>query len=132
MENNKTDTQELETASDETATGAPETSGMSATESAASPDSGDADERRRAARKSGREPENSPAALPLYNLVMKIPGPKNFAFRAFLLSFITTLMPMFGLMLYVALNVELTPEMIATVSIVMITALLGSISTVSY
>ena len=37
---------------------------------------------------------------------------------------------MFGLMLYVALNVELTPEMIATVSIVMITALLGSISTV--
>ena len=63
MENKMTDAQELETAPDETATGTSETSGMSATESTSGPDSADGDERRGTARKLGREPENSPAAL---------------------------------------------------------------------
>jgi diguanylate cyclase (GGDEF)-like protein len=67
--------------------------------------------------------------LPLYNLVAKIPGPKNFAVKIFMYSFIGTQLPMFLLLLYVVLNVEMNAEILATVSIVLITALLGSAST---
>lgn len=78
---------------------------------------------------------SSPAAstatkLPLYNLVAKIPGPRNFAIKIFMFSFIGTQLPMFALLLYVLMNVELTSEILTTVSIVLITALLGSASTV--
>jgi diguanylate cyclase (GGDEF)-like protein len=77
----------------------------------------------------------SPAAttatkLPLYNLGAKIPGPRNFAIKIFMFSFIGTQLPMFALLLYVLMNVELTSEILTTVSIVLITALLGSASTV--
>lgn len=68
--------------------------------------------------------------LPLYNLVARIPGPKNFAIKIFLFSFIGTQLPMFALLFYVLLNVQLTPEILTTVSIVLITAALGSASTV--
>ncbi|HTR00701.1 MAG TPA: GGDEF domain-containing protein [Candidatus Acidoferrum sp.] len=68
--------------------------------------------------------------LPLYNLVAKIPGPKNFAIKIFMFSFIGTQLPMFALLLYVVLHVTLTPEILTTVSIVLITASLGSASTV--
>ena len=68
--------------------------------------------------------------LPLYNLVARIPGPRNFAIKIFMFSFIGTQLPMFALLLYVLMNVELTSEILTTVSIVLITALLGSASTV--
>lgn len=68
--------------------------------------------------------------LPLYNLVSRLPGPRSFAVRIFMLSFISTQLPMFILLLYVVMNVELNAEILTTVSIVLITALLGSASTV--
>lgn len=68
--------------------------------------------------------------LPLYNLVSRLPGPRSFAVRIFMLSFVSTQLPMFLLLLYVVLNVELNAEILTTVSIVLITALLGSASTV--
>jgi|GEM_PF-744220 len=68
--------------------------------------------------------------LPLYNLVSRMPGPRSFAVRIFMLSFIGTQLPMFILLLYVVMNVELNSEILTTVSIVLITALLGSASTV--
>jgi diguanylate cyclase (GGDEF)-like protein len=68
--------------------------------------------------------------LPLYNLVSRMPGPRSFAVRIFMLSFIGTQLPMFILLLYVVMNVELNAEILTTVSIVLITALLGSASTV--
>jgi diguanylate cyclase (GGDEF)-like protein len=75
-------------------------------------------------------PERKATKLPLYNLVAKMPGPKNFAVRIFMFSFIGTQLPMFALLLYVVMNVEMTAEILTTVSIVLITALLGSASTV--
>jgi diguanylate cyclase (GGDEF)-like protein len=84
---------------------------------------------RQAGSGSGSEP-HSPPKLPLYNLVSRLPGPRSFAVRIFLLSFISTQLPMFLLLLYVVLNVELNAEILTTVSIVLITALLGSASTV--
>lgn len=75
-------------------------------------------------------PERKATKLPLYNLVSKMPGPKNFAVRIFMFSFIGTQLPMFALLLYVVMNVEMTAEILTTVSIVLITALLGSASTV--
>lgn len=80
-------------------------------------------------------PTNSPdpklqLKLPLYNLVAKIPGPKNFAVKIFMFSFIGTQLPMFALLLYVVMNVEINTEILTTVTIVLITALLGSASTV--
>jgi hypothetical protein len=68
--------------------------------------------------------------LPLYNLVAKIPGPRNFAIKIFLFSFIGTQLPMFALLIYVLMSVELNAEILTTVSIVLITALLGSASTI--
>ena len=68
--------------------------------------------------------------LPLYNLISRLPGPRSFAVRIFMLSFISTQLPMFILLLYVVMNVELNAEILTTVSIVLITALLGSASTV--
>lgn len=68
--------------------------------------------------------------MPLYDLISRLPGPRNFALKIFLFSFITTLLPMFLLLLYVALNVEMNAEMIATISFVLIAATLGSVSTV--
>lgn len=77
-----------------------------------------------------QSPEKLQIKLPLYNLVAKIPGPKNFAVKIFLFSFIGTQMPMFALLLYVVMNVEMNAEILTTVTIVLITALLGSASTV--
>ncbi|MES2604182.1 MAG: GGDEF domain-containing protein [Pseudomonadota bacterium] len=68
--------------------------------------------------------------LPLYNLVAKIPGPKNFAVKIFMFSFLGTQLPMFALLLYVVMSVEMNSEILTTVTIVLITALLGSASTV--
>jgi diguanylate cyclase (GGDEF)-like protein len=68
--------------------------------------------------------------MPLYDLISRLPGPRNFALKIFLFSFITTQLPMFLLLLYVALNVEMTTEMIATISFVLIAAILGCVSTV--
>lgn len=68
--------------------------------------------------------------MPLYDLISRLPGPRNFALKIFLFSFITTQLPMFLLLLYVALNVELNTEIIATISFVLIAAILGTISTV--
>jgi len=68
--------------------------------------------------------------LPLYNLVSRMPGPRSFAVRIFMLSFIGTQLPMFILLLYVVMNVELNAEMLTTMSIILITALLGSASTI--
>jgi len=68
--------------------------------------------------------------LPLYNLISRLPGPKNFAVRIFIFSFIGTQLPLFGLMLYILMNVELTTEVLTTFSIVLIAALLGAASTV--
>lgn len=67
--------------------------------------------------------------MPLYDLISRLPGPRNFALKIFLFSFITTQLPMFLLLLYVALNVEMTTEMIATISFVLIAAILGCVST---
>lgn len=77
-------------------------------------------------------PQRSKSAirLPLYNLISRMPGPRSFAVRIFMLSFIGTQLPMFILLLYVVMNVELNAEILTTVSIVLITALLGSASTV--
>lgn len=66
--------------------------------------------------------------MPLYDLISRLPGPRNFALKIFLFSFITTQLPMFLLLLYVALNVEMNTEMIATISFVLIAAILGTIS----
>lgn len=85
------------------------------------------------AEQGSRKPQASvrkTASLPLYNLVSRMPGPRSFAVRIFMLSFIGTQLPMFLLLLYVVMNVELTAEILTTVSIVLITALLGSASTV--
>jgi len=68
--------------------------------------------------------------LPLYNLVSKLPGPRNFVVKIFMFSFIVTQLPMFALLLYVVMNVELNAEILTTVTIVLIAALLGSVSTV--
>lgn len=73
--------------------------------------------------------ENS-SSLRLYNLLARLPGPKNFAVRIFMFSFIGTQLPLFALLLYVLMNVELTAEVLTTFSIVLIAALLGSASTV--
>ncbi|MEI7950211.1 MAG: GGDEF domain-containing protein [Gammaproteobacteria bacterium] len=73
---------------------------------------------------------DSTIKLPLYNLVNRLPGPKNFAIKIFMFSFIGTQLPMFALLLYVVMNVGMTAEILTTVSIVLITALLGSASTV--
>ena len=70
------------------------------------------------------------SSLRLYNLLAKLPGPKNFAVRIFMFSFIGTQLPLFALLLYVLMNVELTAEVLTTFSIVLIAALLGSASTV--
>jgi diguanylate cyclase (GGDEF)-like protein len=91
-----------------------------------------------------KSPEKAPAAarpgspargekgpsLRLYNLLAKLPGPRNFAVRIFMFSFVGTQLPLFALLLYVLVNVELTAEMLTTFSIVLIAALLGSVSTV--
>lgn len=69
-------------------------------------------------------------SLRLYNLLAKFPGPKNFAVRIFMFSFVGTQLPLFALLLYVLMNVELTAEVLTTFSIVLIAALLGSASTV--
>lgn len=71
-----------------------------------------------------------PSSLRIYNLLAKLPGPKNFAVRIFMFSFIGTQLPLFALLLYVVMNVEMTAEVLTTVSIVLIAALLGSASTV--
>lgn len=68
--------------------------------------------------------------MPLYDRISRLPGPRNFALKIFLYSFLTTQLPMFILLLYVALNVEMNAEVIATISFVLIAAILGSISTV--
>jgi diguanylate cyclase (GGDEF)-like protein len=68
--------------------------------------------------------------LPLYNLVSRMPGPRSFPVRIFMLSFIGTQLPMFILLLYVVMNVEMNAEILTTVSIVLITSLLGSASTI--
>ena len=79
-------------------------------------------------------PPSTPAStvtkLPLYNLFATIPGPRNFAVKIFLFSFVGTQLPMFALLVYMLMNVELNAEILTTVSIVLITALLGSASTV--
>lgn len=72
----------------------------------------------------------STARLPIYNLISRLPGPKNFAVRIFFFSFIFTQLPLFGLMLYILMNVELNAEVLTTFSIVLIAALLGAASTV--
>jgi diguanylate cyclase (GGDEF)-like protein len=131
MEKNVTATQDPGTVQEAADSAAVVTAGESGEQTVQNTaDPGNHEERRGKLKAEDCQAQGASRALPLYNLVMRLPGPKNFAVRAFMLSFITTLLPMFGLMGYVALNVELTPEMIATVSIVMITALLGSISTV--
>lgn len=68
--------------------------------------------------------------LPFYNLASKLPGPKNTAVRIFMFSFLGTQLPMFALMVYILMSVELTAEVLTMFSIVLITALLGSASTV--
>ncbi len=70
------------------------------------------------------------ASWRLYNFISKLPGPKNFAVRIFMFSFIGTQVPLFALLLYVLMSVELNAEVLTTFSIVLITALLGSASTV--
>lgn len=70
------------------------------------------------------------SSLRLYNLLAKLPGPRNFAVRIFMFSFVGTQLPLFALLLYVLMNVELTAEVLTTFSIVLIAALLGSVSTV--
>ena len=72
----------------------------------------------------------SDVRLPFYNLASKLPGPKNTAVRIFMLSFLGTQLPMFALLLYIIMNVELTPEALTTFSIVLITALVGTASTI--
>ncbi|MEY4640831.1 MAG: hypothetical protein RLZZ227_825 [Pseudomonadota bacterium] len=75
-------------------------------------------------------PGSKPPTLHLYNLLSRMPGPRNFAVRIFMFSFIGTQLPLFALLLYVLMNVELTAEVLTTFSIVLIAALLGSASTV--
>ncbi|HEY0963907.1 MAG TPA: diguanylate cyclase [Pseudomonadales bacterium] len=69
-------------------------------------------------------------SLRLYNLLAKLPGPRNFAVRIFMFSFVGTQLPLFALLLYILVNVELTAEVLTTFSIVLVAALLGSVSTV--
>jgi diguanylate cyclase (GGDEF)-like protein len=76
------------------------------------------------------EGERKKISLPLYNLVSRLPGPKNFAVRIFIFSFLGTQLPLFALLLYILMNVELNAEILTTFSIVLITALLGSASTI--
>jgi diguanylate cyclase (GGDEF)-like protein len=68
--------------------------------------------------------------LPFYNLASKLPGPRNTAVRIFMFSFLGTQLPMFALLVYILMSVELTAEVLTTFSIVLITALIGSASTV--
>jgi diguanylate cyclase (GGDEF)-like protein len=68
--------------------------------------------------------------LPLYHLLARLPGPRNFAVRIFMFAFLGTQVPLFILMIYLLMNVELTPEVLTTFSIILITALLGSAGTV--
>lgn len=74
--------------------------------------------------------DRKPASLRIYNIISRLPGPKNFAVRIFMFSFIGTQVPLFALLLYVLMNVELTAEVLTTFSIVLITGLLGSATTV--
>lgn len=80
--------------------------------------------------RSGKEEGEEGPSLRLYNLLAKLPGPRNFAVRIFMFSFVGTQLPLFALLLYVLMNVELTAEVLTTFSIVLIAALLGSVSTV--
>src|SRR5690606_40524174 len=73
-----------------------------------------------------RTGDSKTPSLRLYNLLAKLPGPRNFAVRIFMFSFIGTQLPLFALLLYVLVNVELTAEVLTTFSIVLIAALLGS------
>jgi diguanylate cyclase (GGDEF)-like protein len=72
---------------------------------------------------------NSPK-LRIYNFLSKLPGPKNFAVRIFMFSFVGTQLPMFALLLYVMIKTELDAETLTIISTVLIAILLGSISTV--
>src|SRR5690606_14136108 len=67
-----------------------------------------------------RTGDSKTPSLRLYNLLAKLPGPRNFAVRIFMFSFIGTQLPLFALLLYVLVNVELTAEMLTTFSIVLI------------
>ncbi|MES2626259.1 MAG: GGDEF domain-containing protein [Pseudomonadota bacterium] len=83
----------------------------------------------------GTEPLIPPAIqekvrLPFYNLASKLPGPKNTGVRIFMFSFLGTQLPLFALLIYVLVSVELTNEVMTTFNIVLITALVGSASTV--
>lgn len=69
--------------------------------------------------------------LPLYDLAAKLPGPKNTAMRIFMLSFLSAQLPLFALLAYIFLNVELTAEVLTTLNIVLITALVGTASTIT-
>ena len=93
--------------------------------SVSSPEKAAAAARPRSQASGGKAP-----SLRLYNLLAKLPGPRNFAVRIFMFSFVGTQLPLFALLLYVLMNVELTAEVLTTFSIVLIAALLGSVSTV--
>jgi diguanylate cyclase (GGDEF)-like protein len=92
-------------------------------------------------RGAGKEPGKAPLvksgtakapapSLRIYNLISRLPGPKNFAVRIFMFSFLGTQLPLFALLLYVVMNADLTPELLTTVSVVLIATLLGSASTI--
>ena len=86
-------------------------------------------DRRKPSRVPPPEPKKPPVELPRYRFLSKLPGPNNFAYRAFLLSFLCTQLPILLVLVYVILNVEMTADMLTIVSIVLITALLGAAST---
>jgi diguanylate cyclase (GGDEF)-like protein len=75
-------------------------------------------------------PGSSAPSLRIYNFISRLPGPKNFAVRIFMFSFLGTQLPLFLLLLYVITVTKLDAETLTTVSIVLIAALLGSASTV--
>ena len=73
---------------------------------------------RPAAASKAETPASTGPSLRIYNLLARLPGPKNFADRIFMFSFLGTQLPLFLLLLYVDEQADLSPELLTTVSVV--------------